>query len=60
MDDIRAAIKTVLAADNPMTVRQVFYQLVVRGVIDKTEAAPMCRQRSNSNRNRNTPKPNWA
>jgi hypothetical protein len=39
MDNIRAAIKTLLAADNPMTVRQVFYQLVVRGVIDKTEAA---------------------
>jgi hypothetical protein len=39
MDDIRAAIKAVLTADNPMTVRQVFYQLVVRNVIDKTEAA---------------------
>ena len=38
MDDIRDAIKTVLTADNPMTVRQVFYQLVVRSVIDKTEA----------------------
>jgi hypothetical protein len=27
----------VLKADHPMTVRQVFYQLVVRGVVDKTE-----------------------
>ncbi len=30
-------IKAVLEADPPMTVRQVFYQLVVRGVIEKTE-----------------------
>jgi hypothetical protein len=36
---IKTAITDVLAADNPMTVRQVFYQLVVRGVIEKTEAA---------------------
>ena len=28
----------MLQADNPMTVRQVFYQLVSRGVIAKTEA----------------------
>jgi hypothetical protein len=35
--DIRDAIHDVLEADNPMTVRQVFYQLVVREVIDKTE-----------------------
>jgi hypothetical protein len=38
MQSIRASIKAVLQADHPMTVRQVFYQLVVRGVIDKTEA----------------------
>jgi hypothetical protein len=38
MDAIRTAIYEVLAADNPMTVRQVFYQLVGRGVIGKTEA----------------------
>jgi len=37
MDNIRAAIGVVLTANNPMTVRQVFYQLVVRGVIHKTE-----------------------
>jgi hypothetical protein len=38
MQSIRATIKAVLKADHPMTVRQVFYQLVVRNVIDKTEA----------------------
>jgi hypothetical protein len=37
MADIRSEIEGILAADNPMTVRQVFYQLVVRGVIEKTE-----------------------
>jgi hypothetical protein len=38
MDRIRDAIRHLLAEDNPMTVRQVFYQLVSRGVIAKTEA----------------------
>jgi len=38
MDTIREAIYEVLEADNPMTVRQVFYQLVGRGAIEKTEA----------------------
>jgi hypothetical protein len=38
MDMIRAAIYDVLSDENPMTVRQVFYQLVGRGAIDKTEA----------------------
>jgi hypothetical protein len=37
MDAIRAAIIDVLKNDHPMTVRQVFYQLVVRGAIEKTE-----------------------
>jgi hypothetical protein len=37
IDEIKAAIVAVLKADHPMTVRQVFYQLVVRGVIEKTE-----------------------
>jgi hypothetical protein len=37
MDDIRTAIRAVLKDDHPMTVRQVFYQLVARGVIEKTE-----------------------
>jgi len=35
---IRAAIHEVIGNDPPMTVRQVFYQLVARGVIEKTEA----------------------
>jgi hypothetical protein len=34
---IKNVIKQVLKKDNPQTVRQVFYQLVTRGVIDKTE-----------------------
>jgi DNA topoisomerase VI subunit A len=38
MDAIRAIIHKVVKADPPMTVRQVFYQLVVRGVIEKSEA----------------------
>jgi hypothetical protein len=38
IDDIKAAIHDVVEEDPPMTVRQVFYQLVVRGVIEKTEA----------------------
>jgi hypothetical protein len=37
MDLIRQAILDVIADDPPMTVRQVFYQLVARGVIEKTE-----------------------
>ena len=38
MAAIRDAIIEVLRADHPQTVRQVFYQLVTRGVIEKTEA----------------------
>jgi hypothetical protein len=37
VEAIRAAIGAVLKADHPQTVRQVFYQLVARGVIEKTE-----------------------
>jgi hypothetical protein len=37
VEAIRAAILAVLEADNPQTVRQVFYQLVTRGVIEKSE-----------------------
>jgi hypothetical protein len=37
MDQIPAALYAVLKADNPMTVRQVFYQAVSRGIIAKTE-----------------------
>jgi hypothetical protein len=39
MAEIRRGIFTVLSDDHPMTVRQVFYQLVSRGAIEKTEAA---------------------
>ena len=35
---LRDAIYEIVAEYQPMTVRQVFYQLVTRGVIDKTEA----------------------
>jgi hypothetical protein len=35
---IRDAIIEVIEGDPPMTVRQVFYQLVTRGVIEKSEA----------------------
>ena len=38
MDAIRGAIYVTLKNDHPMTVRQVYYQLVSQGVIDKTEA----------------------
>jgi hypothetical protein len=34
---IRTAITEILSADNPQTVRQVFYALTVRGVIAKAE-----------------------
>ncbi len=38
VEAIRAAIEAVLKADHPQTVRQVFYQLVAKRVIEKTEA----------------------
>ena len=38
MDAIREAIVETLNEHSPMTVRQVFYALTVRGVIEKTEA----------------------
>jgi hypothetical protein len=39
MERIRAAICDLLEANNPQTVRQVFYALTVEGVITKTENA---------------------
>ena len=39
---IRETIKSILKADHPQTVRQVFYQLVTRGVIEKTENEYQC------------------
>ena len=38
IDGIKQAILDVIEDDPPMTVRQVFYQLVTRGKIEKTEA----------------------
>src|SRR5262245_61439407 len=37
MAAVRLAIKDVLRSDHPQTVRQVFYQFIARGVIEKTE-----------------------
>jgi hypothetical protein len=37
IDDIKAAIVAALKGNHPMTVRQVFYRLVVQKVIEKTE-----------------------
>jgi hypothetical protein len=37
MDSIRQALYELLAASNPMTVRQVFYRMTSAGHIDKTE-----------------------
>jgi hypothetical protein len=38
VSDLKQVIYDIVAADHPMTVRQVFYQLVQRGSIEKTEA----------------------
>jgi hypothetical protein len=38
IDAVKTTIEAILRDDNPMTVRQVFYQLVARGQIEKTEA----------------------
>lgn len=38
IEDVKLAAIAVLHQDNPMTLRQTFYQLVVLGVIGKTEA----------------------
>jgi hypothetical protein len=38
MDGIRNAIVNILSEHSPMTVRQIFYALTVRGVIEKAEA----------------------
>lgn len=37
IEDLRRLLREVVAEQQPMTVRQVFYQLVSRGAIDKTE-----------------------
>lgn len=37
IDAIKDTIYSILSADHPMTVRQIFYQLVSRGLIEKNE-----------------------
>jgi hypothetical protein len=37
IEHIRTELRAIVAADQPMTVRQVFYQAVVGGLIEKTE-----------------------
>jgi hypothetical protein len=37
VSDLKQVIHDIVAADQPMTVRQVFYQLVQRGAIEKSE-----------------------
>jgi hypothetical protein len=54
IDGIQRAILDVIRADPPMTVRQVFYQLVSRGVIEKTEGGVQeRRQRTTDNGHQN-------
>ena len=38
IEALREALTDLLVEDHPMSVRQVFYQMVTRGAIDKTEA----------------------
>jgi hypothetical protein len=38
MGDLRSGLYRIVKADQPMTVRQVFYQAVVAGLTEKTEA----------------------
>ena len=38
MDFIRTEIYDTLQADNPQSLRQLYYQLTVKSVIEKTEA----------------------
>jgi hypothetical protein len=55
---IRTAIADLLESDNPMTVRQVYYQLVSRGFIAKTEGeykATVCRLLSDMRLSRDIP-----
>jgi hypothetical protein len=39
MGDLRGALREIVAAEQPMTVRQVFYQAVTAGLVEKTEVA---------------------
>lgn len=58
IDSIRQSIIEVLRIDTPMTVRQVFYQLVSLGVIEKSEAeykGTVCRLLSTMRREGDVP-----
>jgi hypothetical protein len=57
ISDIQQAITELLAADNPMTVRQLYYQLVSRKAIEKTEAEykTICRLLTNMRRDGEIP-----
>ena len=58
IETIKTAIQEVLADENPMTVRQVFYRLVSLGTIDKTEAeykTTVCRLLTDMRRNGEIP-----
>ncbi len=58
IETIKTEIHEVLANENPMTVRQVFYRLVSLGVIDKTEAeykTTVCRLLTDMRRNGEIP-----
>lgn len=58
MEAIREAIEAILAADHPMTVRQLFYRLTSAGVIAKTEAeykGTVCRLLAEMRRSREIP-----
>lgn len=55
---IRGAMHALLEAENPMSVRQVFYRLVSEGIIEKTEAEyknTVCRQLGVMRRNGDLP-----
>jgi hypothetical protein len=39
---LRDGLEAIVAADHPMTVRQIFYRAVVAGLIEKTEAEYKC------------------
>ena len=58
MQAIRSAMFDLLSADNPMTVRQVFYQLFTKGAIKKSEAEykqTVCRLLGEMRRERQIP-----
>ncbi len=58
IETIKTEIHEVLADENPMTVRQVFYRLVSLGVIEKTEAeykTTVCRLLTDMRRNGELP-----